>query len=660
MAELRQTLVDTAAGIAERIADAISGDDAFTQVALRLGWQLSSPPPALAAIASPARAIVDASRAYATSPDDPGTWAQVGIAVGELVSALDALSTGSFGSDLDALGFGTFPGELLELVVYEYLRLAFPRLVAVARVMGIARPIRVDETPDRLAHTRVSLAMPDLAAATKSPGALWQTAWQWGTTAFDITGLLDELVVFARSLGAVAGYDRSAIAAQLLGLVPAMPSWTIVADALSGSTESTTYRVGARIAPLVDSSGRVGLALLPVVDGAVDVPIDLGRDLVVTLHGTGSAEGAVAVVVWPSGELQVLSGFDAGTPLPKPNASLALTLGRTGSAPELAVGPIAGVSFRYQGFDLTIGVGARAGEPLDVWIELALRGAHVTFDGNNGPLTPPSPVDIPLALTIGVSRVRGVYLNTTGLAISIPVGRAIGPLHIDRLTLAAAPSGSALDIAAATDLRLVIGPATVSATGVGATLELAYVGRGGRLGPVDVGFEAKLPDGLGITVASPVISGGGFLGKIPDGYAGALALDMRGIALTALGIYRQPAPGKRDLFALIEAAFPPIPIGLGFSLVGAGGVLALGRGVDPDVIRAGLRTGAVASTLFLGPGADLAGAIQSALAFFPARDGQLVVGPLVRIGWGTPRVAEIDAAILLEAPARMTFERLAT
>src|SRR5205823_6610126 len=106
-----------------------------------------------------------------------------------------------------------------------------------------------------------------------------------------------------------------------------------------------------------------------------------------------------------------------------------------------------------------------------------------------------------------------------------------------------------------------------------------------------------------------------------------------------------------SLVAMIDAEFPPIPLGLGFTLNGAGGLFGLHRTANIDALRAAFAARTLSKLLFpTDPIADAPQLLTELGTVFPPANGRFIFGPLVKIGWGTPTVLTIDLALVLELP----------
>ena len=110
-----------------------------------------------------------------------------------------------------------------------------------------------------------------------------------------------------------------------------------------------------------------------------------------------------------------------------------------------------------------------------------------------------------------------------------------------------------------------------------------------------------------------------------------------------------------SLLVIISAEdFKPMPLGMGFSLTGVGGLLALNRTFNEDVLRAGLKNHALDSVLFPTDPIRNAPQILSTLQkVFPAASGHHLFGPMARITWGTPPLITADLGVVLEFGKRL-------
>ena len=171
---------------------------------------------------------------------------------------------------------------------------------------------------------------------------------------------------------------------------------------------------------------------------------------------------------------------------------------------------------------------------------------------------------IPAHVDLSVARIDGIYLS-------------IG-----------VQDDAALAIGVKTQITANVGPVVAVLDRVGIAGALSFPQSGGNLGPADLDIGFKPPSGIGLSVdAHGVLSGGGFLfhDEAQQLYAGVMQLSLHEqITLKAFGLIATRMPdGSRgySLIVFITAEdFRPIPLGLGFTLLGIGGMVAINRTFD--------------------------------------------------------------------------------
>jgi hypothetical protein len=174
-------------------------------------------------------------------------------------------------------------------------------------------------------------------------------------------------------------------------------------------------------------------------------------------------------------------------------------------------------------------------------------------------------------------------------------------------------------------------------------------------------FGFKPPSGIGLSVdAQGVVTGGGTLARVEAQqlYAGVMQLSLHEqLTVQAFGLIstRLPdgSPGYSLLVFITAEDFQPIPLGLGFTLQGIGGMVGINRTFDEAVLRAGMQNDTLRSLLFpRDPVANAPAIISTLASAFPARSGAYLMGIVARIGWGTPTLIWLDLALILEFGTR--------
>jgi hypothetical protein len=266
-------------------------------------------------------------------------------------------------------------------------------------------------------------------------------------------------------------------------------------------------------------------------------------------------------------------------------------------------------------------------------------------------------------LGVGISTTEGVHFHgSSTLEIQLASHISLGPIELLALTLSIGIDEGKFPIGLTTDIQATLGPLVAIVEGIGFALVFELMD-GGNLGPVDLSAEFVPPKGVGLSLDVGVVKGGGYLffDFEREEYGGALQLDIAGIvSAKAVGIIttRMPDGSKGfSLLIIISAEFSPaFQLGYGFTLIGVGGLLGLNRTVDLAVLREGVRTGAVNSIMFPSNVVENAPQIISDLrAVFPPAEGVFLIGPMAKLGWGTPTLISLSFGLIIEIPGNLAI-----
>lgn len=252
----------------------------------------------------------------------------------------------------------------------------------------------------------------------------------------------------------------------------------------------------------------------------------------------------------------------------------------------------------------------------------------------------------------------------------LPLALAIGPLKIHEITirLTRAPTDKPLrdtdrfSIEALTTFSVNIGPvhARVEKLGIALTLDSGKPADQSNLGFADLDFGLRGPLGIALAIDAKLISGGGLLyhDAAQHLYAGVLELTLRsGLSLKAFGLIATRMPDGSKGYSLIvfitAEGFNPIPLGMGLTLQGIGGMLAINRTFNETAMREGLRNNALGTLLFPKDAVRNATQIIRNLGtIFPAKQGSYLLGLLVKLGWFSPTLVTLDLALMFEFGTR--------
>jgi len=240
-----------------------------------------------------------------------------------------------------------------------------------------------------------------------------------------------------------------------------------------------------------------------------------------------------------------------------------------------------------------------------------------------------------------------------------PAGGLVPGVTVNKIEVSGSPFDSGLVIDAELSTTGSLGPFTATLQQVGAHAKIGVAPSGS--GAVAGDLVLRPPSGIGLSVdAEGVISGGGLLFRDPASgtYGGAMQVSIGDdFTVTAFGLIATKMPDGSPGYSLIvfitAEDFRPIPLGMGFTLQGIGGMVAVNRTFDQDVLRAGMQNDTLKTLLFpRDPVTNAPAIIRSLASAFPARRGSYLLGILARIGWFTPTLIQLDLALILEFGAR--------
>lgn len=260
----------------------------------------------------------------------------------------------------------------------------------------------------------------------------------------------------------------------------------------------------------------------------------------------------------------------------------------------------------------------------------------------------PLDVEVPFDLGLIWSSATGLTLSGSAsldIVISNEISFADGMFVLRNMRLGVeigedGDPGIGLSVSGDVDFTLEVLQATIE--GIGLMTEITFPPEGGNLGKGHLRFGIDPPERLGLSLNFPAVSGGGFIGIDHEigRYSGALSIKVVEVGISAIIVIDTQLPGDPNgwaFFAALSLEFPEIPLGYGFTLSGLGGLVALNRGIDTQSIASGLKSGVVDALLFPDdPVGDSAMLIAMIDDYFPILPGNVVIGPIVQIGWGVP------------------------
>lgn len=234
----------------------------------------------------------------------------------------------------------------------------------------------------------------------------------------------------------------------------------------------------------------------------------------------------------------------------------------------------------------------------------------------------------------------------------------IGPVKFDKLSVDLGNlSGSFGDLGMTlgSTFALDFSCLTMSFENLGISFDINFLKPDGSLGDYDFSGSFKFPDGIGISIETPVVKGAGLISY--DKSEGTLfsALSLEVLKKFTVGCIVDADLGVKDghcfsLVALISTSFSPgIPLGMGFSLNGVGGCLGLNRMYDADAVSGGVRSGVFGSVFFVDNVMNHLTEMKTAVKqFFPEKKKQFFLGVLCKICFEP--VVTCEFGLLIQAP----------
>ncbi|MGZ5904238.1 MAG: DUF6603 domain-containing protein [Reyranella sp.] len=611
--------------------------------------------------------VVAKNRIEALAAQDTPSFASIAATLDASADAFTALQhleqTGPL-SGLEDVG-----RDLINLLIIAFLESRWPVARHVAALLTLLDP--ADEQQDRPPVIQNGRLVRDsyrldrfhlerLPQLLRDPVATLQS--QYGNallTTADAHAMADKLfprlMRLLRSLGVSCRYGFDPDDAAFLGDAGPLMAHSLIIyvdDPLNGAAAEA----GLVLSLSAADQGDLGLVISPFGTTSVQRtvgPWTIGFDLT----------AGVDVVAWGRNGLTLLAS--AGTT--EVTGHVSASLPSVDDGPAYVFGEPDGTRLELGAPKFSAAVDAAATD-IDVTLSAETGKSALVIhpgdgDGFISSILPSDGMRAEFDLGLAWSNKAGLSLHGgAGLEATLPINRSIAGI----ITLSSAHlSLQAQDgrVTAETSLTggLSIGPVKAVVDRIGLSTVLTFPPSAGNLGVADLDFDFKPPTGIGLSIDTQgVVSGGGFLFHDPvqSLYAGVMQLSISdAFTVTAFGLIATKMPDGSPGYSLIvfitAEDFQPIPLGMGFTLQGIGGMVAINRTFDQDVLRAGMQNDTLKTLLFpRDPVTNAPTIIRSLASAFPAKRGSYLLGILARIGWFTPTLIQLDLALILEFGAR--------
>lgn len=609
-----------------------------------------------------------------------GRIADLTLAIESLVTQIHRLAQtlptklSSFGDYVDRTQIHKeLPRRLFDFLVANYLAQASPLSYAILHLLNIIDYPYFAADPARfqVEHVRATVNYHLFKMLVTDPGRLATEAYGWHTTNFKATTLLNRISQLFQTLGMRSRIQPLSPEAEEVWLDRTSPSPDPLPQLITFLHEERGAIAGVRLgfslfgaAPTSAGASDAGIGLAPIIQGRAQGAVPFYRLDDTRIEWSGNVEvlKRLAVILRPEQDLTVRKGAGLSDAL-----NGRLTLGLRHGQPTGEFKPLVrfpgGSALRYQQFVIAGGIETSSAGRTETLLELALLGLRFDLslseaDGFLSGTVAREGVETPFDLTLRWSSKQGIsFSGSGGLHVRLPLQHAIGPLRLDAIDVGSDVRENGIDAETSVSGRLTLGPVTVTVERLGMTVNVSF--GEGNLGLFGLSPHFKPPTGLGLAIAAPGVVGGGYLGFDPQRaeYAGILQLELADrVAIKAIGLLTTRLPdgsqGYSLLILLTAEGFAPIPLGLGFTLTGLGGLLGLQRTVSTSTLREGLKTGTLNSILFpVDPLRNAPQLLSDLRRVFPPTAGRHVLGPMVQLRWGTPTLLTLELALLLELPA---------
>jgi hypothetical protein len=659
----------------------MSGPDGPRLLLAALGWQL---PPGAADIGLAAldlSGLVDAVESLdaAITLGTSGLaldaqYAQVAVQLGKFGQAIDAAVT-SFSAIPDYLNktniVAEFATRLLDYVVVEAIDTTSGALRSLAVFLGLLElhSYPADPTVYQVAHIRRVVHWERFSQVFGDIRGLLSAVYQWGAENADPSFLVQALgwvlAGFTTAI-TVRALPRRAEAALVGHDVPEADSdpMTQLMLSLIRAMDGSGLDVGISVTGLRPSSPGgtdAGIAVAPYVFGGVDQTFPLSDTVTFEIDASLDVNDGIALI-FRAGSSPSLrtnltgSGLDGG---PSGHLLATFTVANADATPIPLLAVIDGLGLDVGSVAIGAGLDVRAGE-LSALASFALKKGtfHLDTKHLDSFLASIIPIDVNMAfeLTFGWSSAHGLFIEGNASPhFDIGLNTDVGPFHLNTLHLALTLGQPDLPLEISFDGSAALGPLQIAVQRLGIAADLKF--ERGNLGPVDLQLDFKPPTGLGIQIDAGLAAGGGFISLDPTQgrYAGVLDVTIVDIiAVKVIAVLDTKMPDGTDGFSflfIITFEFPPIQLGLGFTLNGVGGLGGINRTMVIDALQAGLRAHTLDDILFPpDPVANAPKIVSEIESFFPPQQGRYLFGPMFSIGWGTPTLLDLEVGVILEVP----------
>ena len=655
------------------LAEAFSSEEQFKGFLYRLGWNATGIPPQYVELAT---AVADgvARLDQFLETEDPSLNDILSLAgkAKSIYDKVEGISVAPPGVDAGAF-LGEFKKKLTDFLLVEYLVREMPSVHGLFSAMQIIETKSMAATAQRPAYMQLVFNWDKIPGIFKDPINIPKQIYGWGTPAFDSTPLFTHLASVLYGFGfpvsfvrpddlQAAGYIGNGdlpLSIDRRGLK--MPFY--YTEALGKPLELSILFLEKPAAV-----GKLpGLVIEPGIPAEVPLEFRFGDFVVLKLKAGTNLGTLFGLIISPDDGLKVRYPFQNADAVP--GFTFGATVEFAPEEPIIIFGDPTASRFQFRGGKVGFEINSISTD-VEAILSADINELTVILSAGSGDGflqkilgSGETKVGFPLGMDWS-SKIGFGFRGSPNLEIALNPHLSLGPLEIPRVTIALkmpADKNSQVKLDAGIDVKGDLGPLQFVAENLG--ISLRFDSAPGNLGPFDLSLGFKPPNGVGLSVDAGVVSGGGFLyfDFDKEEYAGVFELSIAEIVtVKAIGLITTKMPDGSKGFSLliiITAEFGTgIQLGFGFTLLGVGGLLGLNRSMLLEPIASGIRTGAINSIVFPpDPVANAPRIISDLRTYFPPREGTFLIGPMVKIGWGTPTLISLSFGIIIEIPGNVAI-----
>ncbi|MEO8588229.1 MAG: DUF6603 domain-containing protein [Flavobacteriales bacterium] len=653
----------------------------FRALLYRLGWNAGNLPNEYVNIGASITDAVATVQGMASGPFEP---ARIGQLLGKAKIVYDNVYAGlPPPTGVDPERFAAEISEhLVDLLLIQYLSREWPQVYALLLALEViqtenlgAEPQTGDPArPNKSGYVRAFIVWDEIPNILKDPHLILQRVYGWGTDELKTPVIMHHLATFLYGLGfpiSISGVDDRTIDAYA-GIITSFSGtgrerglkFPFHYDYIAG----TPVELSFQLLPLPANAGlKPGLVIQPGFPSDIPITVPLSDDTTLSITFGSDIGAQFGVLIRPEGlSFKYPFSEEAATP----SVTLGISVAKNAPEPVTLLGDPTATRLQFKGFT----IGLKATGPVDD-IELVLSAdvhelsvvlAAGEGDGFLQTILGDGETRIDVPLGIDWSSKHGFgFRGSLNFEVQLHPHLEIGPLKIPdlRLSLTITPDTPAkARIEGVITLEGQLGPLAFVAEGIG--IQALFDFRRGNLGPMDLQLGFRPPNGVGLSIDAGAVSGGGYLffdhGR--EEYAGVLQLSILDmLTVTAIGMITTRMPDGSQGFsflAIMNVEFTPgIQLGFGFTLTGLGGIVGLNRTMVQEALLAGAINGTLSNIMF--PSGDIIAQapriISDLRTIFPPEEGTFLIGPMAKIGWGTPSLLTISVGVIIEGSEKVAI-----